>query len=412
VTKIKLTDCIAPSFYKLHDDLKRGKHTHYWLSGGRGSTKSSWAALEIVLGLMREPQANGVVLRKVGDTLRDSVFEQYIWAAEKLGTAHLWHAGTAPMRLIFKPTGQKIIFRGADRPEKLKSIKFSRGFVRYIHYEEVAEFGNMEDIRNINQSLIRGGDTKVIYSYNPPPSQNNWVNAEVEHQSLRPDTVLHHSTYLDVPHEWLGESFMRDAEHLKKMKPVKYTHEYLGEQIGTGAEVFTNVTQRVISDEEVARFDKIYRGIDFGFAADPLHYTALYHDAARGRIYIFDEIHQVKMSNALAVQTIKRKNLSNELITGDSADARSISEFNSLGLRIIGARKGAGSVEAGIKWLEDLNEIIIDPVRCPNTAREFITYELERDTHGNLKGNYPDKNNHSIDAVRYALESARYTWKL
>lgn len=263
----------------------------------------------------------------------------------------------------------------------------------------------MQDIRTINQTLVRGGPgIQVFYTYNPPQSQNNWVNSEVEQQELRKDTLVHSSDYRTVPKDWLGEQFINDAEHLKKTNPKKYEHEYLGIVTGTGAEVFTNVTQRRITDEEIARFDKIRRGLDFGFAADPLHYTENYYDKARKRLFIFAEIHQVGLKNSVAVEKIKQINKLNGWITADSAEPRTINEFNDLGLRITGAKKGPGSVEHGIKWLQDLNEIIIDPERCPNTAREFSTYEIEKDGNGNLKGTYPDKNNHSIDATRYSLE--------
>jgi phage terminase large subunit len=402
---IKLTNVIAPSFYEVHHAIRNKQYGHYWLKGGRGSTKSSFVSVEIIMGMMSDPDANAVILRKVKETLRESVYEQMLWAIDKLNVSHLWHASLNPLSITYKPTGQKIIFKGADKPKKVKSSKFRRGYAKFIWYEEVDEFHNMQEIRTINQSLVRGGpDIQVFYTYNPPQSQNNWVNTEVEQQKFRQDTLVHSSDYRSVPKEWLGEQFINDAEHLKKSNPKKYEHEYLGIVTGTGAEVFTNITQRRITDDEIARFDKIRRGLDFGFAADPLHYTENYYDKARGRLFIFVEIHQTGLKNKEAVDKIKMFNPMNDWITGDSAEPRTIAEFNDLGLRIRGAKKGPGSVEHGIKWLQDLNEIIIDPERCPNTAREFTQYEIERDINGNLKGTYPDKDNHSIDATRYSLE--------
>lgn len=402
---VSLTDLIAPSFYDVHHDIKQGQHTHYWLKGGRGSTKSTFASVEVVKGIMEDTEANAIVLRKVGDTLRESVYEQYQWAVEKLGVSHLWHASVAPMRLIYRPTGQQIRFRGADNPRKIKSAKFMVGYAKYIHYEEVDEFGSMEDIRSINQSLIRGGaSTVVFYSYNPPRSAGNWVNKEIDQQKLRADTLVHHSDYTTVPSEWLGPDFINDAEHLKKTNQARYNHEYLGTVTGTGAEVFTNITQRRISDEEIKVFDKINRGLDFGFGGHPLHYTENYFDKTRNRLYIFTEIHQVKLGNTALVGKIKTLNPLNGVITADSSEPRTINELNQHGLRIKGAKKGPGSVEHGIDWLADLDEIIIDPERCPNTAREFSGYEVEFDRQGNLKGEYPDKDNHSLDSTRYSLE--------
>jgi PBSX family phage terminase large subunit len=403
-TQVRTTDLIAPSFYELHRDFRAGRHTHYWLKGGRGSTKSSFASTEIILGIMSRPDANATVLRKVGDTLRDSVYEQYLWAIDKLGVSHLWADTINPIRLTYRPTGQRIVFKGADKPGKLKSSKFRVGYNRYMHYEETDEFGNIEDIRSVNQSLIRGGDdTQVLYTYNPPRSAANWIISEVDTQGLRADTVVHHSDYRTVPEAWNGSVFLAEAEFLKSHAPQRYEHEYLGLQTGTGAEVFTNITKRQITDEEIKAFDKIYRGLDFGFAADPLHYGEAHHDSARRRLYIYAEIHKTGLSNAAAVAEIERINPHGGLIIADR-EPRTINEFRQLGLHITGAKKGPGSVEHGIKWLQDLLEIVIDPVRCPNTAREFTEYEIETDKYGNLRGDYPDKNNHSIDGMRYAME--------
>jgi len=402
---ISLTSLIAPSFYEVHHAIKDGVLSHFWLKGGRGSTKSSFASIEIVRGIMDDPLANGIILRKVGDTLRESVFEQYQWAIAALGVDHLWKASVSPMRLTYKQTGQQIRFRGADTPKKIKSAKFKVGYPKFIHYEEVDEFGNMEDIRSINQSLVRGGlHTVVIYSYNPPRSQGNWVNTEVDTQALRDDTYIHSSDYLSVPKEWLGPDFIRDAEHLKATKPDRYNHEYLGTVTGTGTEVFTNVTLRRITNDELRMFDNVRHGLDFGFAGHPLHYTKLHFDSTRKRLYIFGEIHQVKLGNTALIAKIRKINVMNKWVIADSAEPRTINELNQANLRIKGAKKGPGSVEHGIDWLADLDEIIIDNERCPNTAREFTGYEVEMDRSGNLKGEYPDKDNHSIDAVRYALE--------
>lgn len=401
----RLTEIIAPSFYQVHHAIKQKRYAHYWLNGGRGSTKSSFYSVEVIMGMMADPDANAVILRKVKETLRESVFEQMLWAIDKLNVSHLWHESLNPLSITYKQTGQKIIFKGADKPKKVKSSKFRRGYAKFIVYEEVDEFNSMADIRTINQTLVRGGDDiQVIYAYNPPQSQNNWVNTEVDQQKLRADTLVHSSDYRTVPAEWLGEQFIADAEHLKQTNSKKYEHEYLGIVTGTGAEVFTNVTLREMPDTEVGTFDKIRRGIDFGFAADPTHYTENYYDKARKRLFIFTEIHKPGMKNRTIAEAVKKINKINGWITGDSAEPRTIAELNDYGLRIVGAKKGPGSVEHGIKWLQDLNEIIIDPVRCPNTAREFKGYEIERDSHGNLKGTYPDKDNHSIDSTRYSLE--------
>ena len=354
--------------------------------------------------MMKDKNANAVVLRKVGLFLKDSVYEQLQWAIQVLGVSDVWESKLSPLELIYRPTGQRIIFRGADKPKKIKSTKFRKGYCKYIWYEEVDEFNGMGELRTINQSLMRGGSPFVVFcSYNPPKSQRNWVNEEVLIE--QPDRLIHHSTYLDVPKEWLGEQFFIEAEHLKKVNEQSYNHEYLGEVTGTGGAVFSNVFIENITDEQIATFDKIKRAVDFGYAVDPLHYTECYYDKTRRKLYIYFEIHKVGMSNRMAVEAIKKQNPNNGRVMGDSAEPRTIAEFRNLGLNIKPAKKGPDSIEHGIKFLQDLEAIIIDKTRCPETAKEFLSYEYGKDKDGNFRADYPDKDNHSIDAVRYALES-------
>jgi phage terminase large subunit len=399
---IALTQCIAPSFYEIHKDIKRDGHTHYWLGGGRGSTKSSFVGVEIILGIMSDPSANAVGLRKVKDTLHDSIYEQLAWAIDILGVGDYWDMKTSPLCLTYIPTGQKILFRGADKPKKIKSIKFAKGYCKYLWYEELDEFNGMEEIRMINQSLMRGGKKfTVFYSYNPPKSANSWVNTEVK--LTRDDRLTHHSSYLTVPREWLGEQFIIEAEHLRATKPTSYEHEYLGTVTGTGGEVFNNIQIRPISNEEIQEFETVHRGGDFGYAIDPFSYVVMHYNRKYKRLYIFHELYQVGLSNTKAIEHIKEENKDNTMITLDSAEPKSIHEFRQHGLKVRAAKKGPDSIEYGIKFLQDLEAIIIDDRRCPETAREFLNYELEKDANGNFKAGYPDKNNHAIDGVRYAM---------
>lgn len=407
MSKVRITDLIAPSFYKIYNAIKKCIYTHYWLKGGRGSTKSTFAAVAIVQGIMRDANegvhSNAIIIRRYANTLSGSVVEQVKWAIEKLGQGHLWHIPQAKLEFTYLPTGQKIVFKGADDEDKLKSSKLSKGYFKYIWYEELVQFEGMEKIRSINQSLMRGGqDFTVLYTYNPPKSVSSWVNTEG--QTTSPDRLIHHSDYLSVPEEWLGLPFILEAERLKEVNPDAYNHEYLGEVTGTGGEVFTNVTIRPITDEEIASFDRIKRGLDFGFASDPLHYTECNFDSTRRRLFIYFEIHKVGMKNRAAVKEMRKQNRDNRPITCD-VEPRTVAEMRDLGLNLSPAKKGPGSVDHGMKFLEDLEEIIIDDRRCPNTAREFTEYELDKDRDGNFRADYPDRDNHSIDAVRYALET-------
>lgn len=405
-TQVRLTDLIAPSFYGLHRDIAEHNHTHYKLSGGRGSTKSSFISIEIILGMMQDPAANAIAMRRVGRFLEESVFEQLRWAIDALGVADKWKVRLSPLSLTYIPYGNKIIFRGADDPQKIKSVKLKNGYFKYIWFEERSEFEGPEEERTILQSLMRGGsDYFVFYSWNPPKSMNSWVNQDVLEE--RPDTAVSHTDYRTVPREWLGEQFFIEAEHLRETKPKAYEHEYLGIATGTGGAVFENVTVRAITDDEIAVFDRIRQGLDFGYGADPLAYIKMHYNSKQKRLFLFGEIYAVKLGNTKAAREIRKFNPLNKIITADSEEPRAIAALNELGLRVIGAKKGPGSVDYGMEFLSDeLEEIIIDPKRCPNAAREFTSYELEMDKDGNFKGSYPDKNNHTIDAVRYGMEDS------
>lgn len=399
--KIRLSNLIAQPFKKLHQAVKHHDYTHYWLKGGRGSTKSSFVSLEFILQMMKHPEINGVAFRKVGNTTRNSVFEQLIWAIQHLGVATYWKSTLSPLELTYIPTGQKILFRGLDEENKGKSIKCARGYFGLVWFEELAEFNGPSEISTTLQSLLRGGpEYWVFYSYNPPKSRDSWVNQE----SLLevPDRIVHASSYLDIPREWLGEQFFLEAEKLRQKNETLYKHVYLGEVTGTGGAVFENV-EDLDMRERIHQFDRRYFGLDFGFAVDPLAFVAMHYDAKHEDLYIFDEIYQQKLTNRNAADMISKK-YPTARILGDSAEPKSIYEMREYGVNVNGARKGPDSVRFGINWLQSRAHIYIDRRRCPNTFREFSSYEYDRNKDGQFINAFPDKNNHAIDAVRYGMQ--------
>ena len=393
---------VAPHFYALHRDIAHHGHTYYWLGGGRGSTKSSEISLEIPQLLIKNPDCHAVVLRKVGNTIKNSVYPQIQWGIEALGLTSKFRFKTSPHEITYRKTGQKILFFGVDDPQKIKSIKLPFGYIGVAWLEELDQFSGMEEIRNLNQSLLRGGPRFWEFcSFNPPKSQNNWVNEEKLADD--PDRLVHHSTYLGVPREWLGERFFEDAEKLKQKNEMAYRHEYMGEVTGTGGAVFDNVEDTTMPDEQVAAFDRLYFGLDFGFAVDPLAFICMHYDKKRRELYIYNELYGQKMTNRTAARRIKPL-LHGHPITADSAEPKSIAEMRDFGLRVDGAKKGPDSIDYGMRWLQGLERIHIDKRRAPNAYREFIGYEYERNREGQFISAYPDKNNHAIDAVRYGLE--------
>lgn len=402
---VKLSELIAPSFYPVFWDIADGNHTYYDLYGGRGSGKSSFISLEIVRGVTQDPAANAIVFRKVASTISTSVFEQVMWAIDALGMNNLWRMTTNPHKAVYKPTGQVILFRGLDKAKKLKSIKVAKGYIKYLWLEELDEFGGEEEIRSVQQSVLRGGPKYIVFkSFNPPISASNWANEYV----LKPHrgAYRHKSCYLDVPPAWLGQQFFDDAEDLKETNPRAYQHEYLGDAVGTGGEVFDNLELREITDEEISRFANIYMGIDWGWYPDPFHWGKMDYDSARRTLYIFDELRCNKTSNADTWnRLVNEKHVTGQdLITADSAEPKSIGDYRSYGALCRPAIKGPDSIRYGIKWLQSLAKIVIDPVRCPYTAKEFSQYEYERSKDDEIISSYPDENNHSIDCTRYAME--------
>ena len=396
---------IAPAFSKLIFDIENREHLEYVLPGGRGSTKSSFASEEVIDLIMKNDKMHACVLRQVGDTLKNSVYNQVKWAIDALGLTDEFKCLTSPLEITRKSTGQKIFFRGADDPDKIKSIKVPFGYIGIAWFEELDQFKGPEAVRKIEQSIIRGGDEAYIFkSFNPPKSANNWANKYIK--LPKENRLVVPSTYLDVPKSWLGKPFLDEAEFLKKVNPDAYENEYKGVANGNGGNVFDNVEIREITDQEIKEFDRIYNGVDWGWYPDPWAFNRMHYDAARRTLYIFDEAHANKKSNRETADIlIKEHNIKpNDKIVCDSAEHKSTSDYKSYGLFARDAIKGPGSVEYSMKWLASLSKIVIDRVRAPKTSDEFLDYEYERDKNGEVISGYPDKDNHHIDAIRYAME--------
>lgn len=401
---INLNKIIIDKFKPITKDILKHNYSHYWFRGGRGSTKSSYIGIITIILILTNPEVNVLVLRQVGATLKDSVYNQLLWAIDLMRLDEYFKTTLSPLEITYKPTGQKIFFRGSDDPIKIKSIKPVQGYIGVTWFEEFQQFRGMEEVRSILQSCNRGGDKYWnFYSFNPPKSRDNWVNVEVEEEQESKKVIT--STYLDVPLEWLGAQFFNDADYLKRKDLTAYEHEYLGIPTGTGGAVFENLEVREITDKEIKTMNTFYYGIDFGFSVDPFAWVKLSYNPNTNILYILDEIYQRKLKNSTAVELIKEKiKTSMPYMVADSAEPKSIADFNERGLRVLPAVKGVDSVEHGLKWLQSLEKIVIDKNRTPHTWKELNLYEYDQDKHGNYLSRYPDKNNHSIDAIRYAVE--------
>lgn len=414
---VSAKDIFAPAFFQTWNDIYYKKVETVSCSGGRGSTKSSAIACAILLRLelarryALERKALGdrnwqkylthaACFRKVAGTLADSCFSQFMWSADKLGLTHKYSFRKTPLSIVRNGTGQKIYFRGLDDPLKARSLRSPFSYIRDLWFEELAEFDNIEEVQDVTRSVQRGGhEFMTFYSYNPPETSSAWVNyslAKIEAED--PLFRQYKSNYLSVPREWLGDKFFRDAEILRRMNERAYRHIYLGEITGNGGTIFPNVKRCRLTDEQIRRFNNVKWGSDFGLR-DPTTLNGMQYDSSLHRLIIFDEVYGSDMTLDEIEHEFKRHHFGTEYIIGDSAAAQLILSLRARGVQIIPVIKG--DILSGIKWLQSLTEILIDDVRCPNTYREFVNYEYEKNDAGEFTGRLPDFDNHSIDGVRY-----------
>lgn len=396
---------LADNFHPLIRDIRNKKHREYLLCGGRGSTKSTTVFNLVYEIIKNNPQMHALVVRQVANTLRDSVYAQMQWSLEKQAENPMfdkdnWQFKVSPLEIVYKPTGQKIYFRGADDPGKIKSIKVPFGHIGILIFEELDQFGGKEPVRKIEQSAIRGGDEAYIFKmFNPPISKNNWANeyADTPKESM----LVHRSTYLDVPPEWLGKPFIEEAEHLKQVNPDAYAHEYLGQPIGLGTEIFKRLEIRTITDEEIQRQERIYQGQDWGWEPDPKAFIRCSYSHATETIMLLDELGGTCIRTRDMAKQIIEKGYGDYEIRCGIDEMEHINDFKDMGLTARPAIVTPGSVRRTHEWLQ-CRKIVIDPARTPRAYKEFTGYEHDTDKNGEVIDGYPDRNNHWIDALRYA----------
>lgn len=414
---ISYRDIIGPAYYGAWNDFYKHRYSTMCFSGGRGSLKSSFISIAIILGLERDAVeaaakkragdqnwrhylTHAIAYRKTFSSQEMSCYSQFVWAISKLGLESEYECKKSPLKIVKRSTGQMILFRGLDDPLKSKSIRCPFSFLRYCWFEEAAEFDGIEEIRNVRQSVQRGGhDFITFYSYNPPETSACWVNYEMEQLTHKDPTFKHyHTDYRSVPVEWLGSQFFAEADLLRSVNERAYRHEYLGEITGNGGTVFPNVKAVELTDEEISHFDHIHWGCDFG-TVDPTVLIGLEYEKVNHRIILFSEVYESNMLLDRMEELFKAHYFGHEWIRADCAAKQMIMELENRGLPMLGATKGADSIMHGIKFLQNLKEICIDINRCPKAYEEFSLYEYEK-----LKGTndftsrLPDKMNHSIDS--------------
>lgn len=418
---VSLSEKIAPVFFEVHKAIRDETHDEFWLHGGRGSTKSSFISIQIILSIIRDPEANAIAFRKVSRTIRDSIQGSLNWAIDELGESENFDSISSPAEITYLPTGQKIILRGLDEPKKLKSIKLRKGYFKILWFEEADEFDGDSEIRSVEQSVLRGGQKFIEFlSYNPPRNPNHWINKMAKEAGNK---FIHHSTYLDVPKNWLGDKFFEKAEQLKRNNYETYCHEYLGKSIGNPKELVFSEKYEV-RDFITPPLSEVYQnrfffGADWGYATDPCVLVRCFiKDEC---LWIDYEAYKIKVEIDHIGKVVFDKIPESKIwqIEADSSRPETISNLVRQGFKIRGAKKWAGSVEDGIEYLKSFKKIIIHN-RCVNIAKEFENYSYMVDSETKeilpkindkkerIKENEGDEmgiKDDGIDALRYALST-------
>ena len=404
---------IGRDFFRPHMLIAQGAQQEFWMKGGRGSLKSSWASIELVNHIETHPGEHAAAIMKRKNSLRDAVYAQVVWAIHALGLSDEYEMPVSTLRIRKRSTGQLILFSGCDDPHKSKGLKPPFGHIGFAWFEECDQFRGMAEIRTVMQSVARGGDRTVrVYTYNPPRTRDNWANKEADRRTDAGEEVFA-SCYLDVPAEWLGAQFIADAESLRETDEQAYRHEYLGEPVGYGGQIFDRVEFREVTDEEIASFERLHAGQDFGWFPDPWAFTLSEWQPGQHRIVTFKELGGNKVLPPDAARHIRdaltwsdgkgREPVCHRLrVLSDDAAPDQIQAQRDEGVDARSAGKG-GLRTMSYRFMQSVTWVI-DPARCPSLAREVREAEFEVDpATGEYSGDYPDGNDHWIDATRYAF---------
>jgi phage terminase large subunit len=401
--------------------------------GGRGSKKSTTASFWYPYMMMKFWHKYGLkphtlVIRRFYNTHRDSTFAQLKWAINRLGVSHLWKATKSPLELTYLPSGQKIMFRGLDDPQSITSITVEDGHLCWTWWEEAFQITNEDDFNKVDMS-IRGEVPAPLFKQHTltfnPWSDKIWIKKRFFDKvgsnglSERGDILAITKNY-DC-NEFLGDDDREIFEIMKMENPRRYSIEGLGNWGIAEGLVFENWEEREFDVEELKNARDKYgntkyrelNGLDFGYTNDPTAFIALLADEKKYEIYIYDEVYKTRMKNKDIYSTLDYKGFKKARICGDSEDPRTIDELKDLGLyRLFGAKKGPGSVKAGIQKLQDY-KIYVHP-RCINTIVELSNYIWAPDKETGKPTTDPaDEYNHLMDALRYATEelnSRNFSW--
>jgi len=396
-------DFVEP--YRAVHDAFDGDGTREIISkGGRGSIKSNFWSSVAYETILQDNQAHVVFTRRYKVDLRGSVYNQFMKVVIRYDDLENWEFKQSPLCAIYKPTGQMVMFVGADKPISLKSFNVPFGYVKLLIHEECDEMAGLEQMDNIEDTFLRSDtpalDVKV---FNPPKSKNNFMNEYTEQCEHKEGTKVFHSYYFNVPIKWLGQRFFDRARWFEKNKPLYYKNNYLGEVTGTGGGIFENVEVRQITDAEIDCMPFFYRGLDFGFE-HPQVFEKAYYCEDTDTLYCVEEVYSKRCKNSSFARKIK-KHISDEIIC-DSARPDEIAEMQDWGFNAVGAKKRWGTGKGRDycwEWLQMTTKIVIDHERCPHLKHELTTLEHEQLADGSFSDAYPKVGEDCTMALIYGL---------
>ena len=395
---IKLPEIVGEGY----GDYWRFKGRYRVVKGSRASKKSTTTAMNMIYRIMKYPQSNGLVVRKTFRTLQDSCFAQLKWAIRRLNVEEYFDYKYSPLEIVYKPTGQKILFRGLDDPLKVTSVTVNVGYLCFLWIEEAYEITNENDFDMLDESIrgeVPDNLFKQITLTLNPWNERHWIKKRFFDAPKDPDIFTLTTNY--KINEWLDKSDLKVFERMKENNPRRYQVAGLGHWGIVDGLVYENWSEQEYNFDTVKNL-QIVCGLDYGYTNDPTALFVGFLDRENKKLYVWDELYQKGLSNRQISDKIKSMGYGKERITADSAEPKSNDELNYLGLRVTGAKKGADSVMNGIQWIQEL-KIIIHP-RCVNFITEIGNYSWASDKFGNKLNKPMDEFNHEMDAMRYALE--------
>lgn len=400
---------------KGYKDFWNFKGRYRVVKGSRASKKSKTTALWYIYNMMKYPEANLLVVRKTYRTLKESCYTELKWAVNRLGVAKYWDFKESPLQATYKPTGQKIYFRGLDDSLKVTSVTVEHGYLCWMWIEEAYEVMHKEDFDTIDES-IRGEVPdnlfkQVTITFNPW-NERHWLKSTFFDNNVCDDDILAITTNY-LCNEWLDKSDEKLFERMRVRNPRRYRTAGLGEWGSVEGVVYENWKEQEFKFVTQAEYDagedgiisdnlKPAFGLDYGYTNDPSALFASMVDLENHKIYVFDEFYKKGLSNKKIYNEVVNMGYAKEHIIADSSEPKSNDELKSYGLHVKGAKKGKDSVNNGIQWIQNF-EIIVHP-RCVNFITEISNYTWAKDKFGNQTNTPIDDFNHLMDAMRYGLE--------